>query len=597
MKKILSVFVVLICFSTFAQNLEVVNAISSNSLESTKWGNDVTILNAEPIGNFSGVQGLNSKIYLAVNDTSATTNLGLVILSSTNDGENWSLYPSGIPYRGIFQKIKLVRSGLDSIYCFFQVENELYSWNIASSSLYFVLGSVKSFDVTALSNGNLHIMFDTLGKNTIYKWGSINGGVSWVKGTSITSNGAYPTVTSGGTPDTLIVNYWGPVVAVDSSLSLVRAFRYRESTTTPGLLQYLSPSLDLAFDTTQHKDEYMSAYKNGEAWFIYTKGNHGARDIHAKLSTNNAVSYLDSFVLAYNPNVDEYWFDIKTKPFGFDLVYFSDSTNPGPVSNDKQMLYVRSVNNGSNTFSEPKKISENPPFYSAKNYKPQIIELPYSGNDFGVVWVADVSGQKKLAWDRDFAVVPVELTSFNASLKEGIVNLSWSTSTENNNDGFDVERKINGVWNKIIFVKGKGTSTENNYYSLIDDIKNLSVKTISYRLKQIDLDGSFNYSNIIEVENSTPSTFSISQNYPNPFNPVTTINYSLPVQSFVRLSVHNILGEEIKLLVNENLSQGYHEVNFDASSLSSGLYLYKIEISPVNEGAGFTSVKKMMLMK
>jgi hypothetical protein len=193
------------------------------------------------------------------------------------------------------------------------------------------------------------------------------------------------------------------------------------------------------------------------------------------------------------------------------------------------------------------------------------------------------------------AVVPVELTSFTASVSDGKVNLTWSTASEINNHGFEVERKYsNGQFATVGFVEGYGTTAEEQHYTFVD--QNLTPGTYSYRLKQIDFDGSFEYFNEIEVDVTSPVEFDLSQNYPNPFNPATTINFSLASDSKVTLKIFDVLGQEITTLVNGNMSAGIHNLNFNASSLNSGIYFYTIEAAGV-DGTNFTSTKKMMLTK
>ena len=187
-------------------------------------------------------------------------------------------------------------------------------------------------------------------------------------------------------------------------------------------------------------------------------------------------------------------------------------------------------------------------------------------------------------------VIPVELLSFNVSSAEGKVNLFWTTATETNNSGFSIERKIeNHDWKTIGFVSGFGTTTERQSYSFIDD-KVTSVKYV-YRLKQIDFNGEFQYSNEIEIEVGKPLNFSLDQNYPNPFNPVTTINFALPVSGYVNLSVYNSLGEKVETLTNEFLDAGYHKIEWKANNYSSGVYYYRIESEK------YSDVKKMILLK
>ena len=185
--------------------------------------------------------------------------------------------------------------------------------------------------------------------------------------------------------------------------------------------------------------------------------------------------------------------------------------------------------------------------------------------------------------------VPVELVSFTASLVQGDVVLSWKTATEINNRGFEIERGANGEFATIGFISGAGTTTQEQSYTFRD--KQVATGLHNYRLKQIDLDGSYSYSNIVEVDVTTPFTFNLSQNYPNPFNPTTKISYSVPFDSKVTISVYSVTGEMVMELVNDNVSAGSYSVDFDGSNLASGMYIYKMT------AGSFTQTNKMMLMK
>ncbi|MEO8230913.1 MAG: T9SS type A sorting domain-containing protein, partial [Ignavibacteriota bacterium] len=144
-------------------------------------------------------------------------------------------------------------------------------------------------------------------------------------------------------------------------------------------------------------------------------------------------------------------------------------------------------------------------------------------------------------------------------------------------------------WEKIGFVNGNGNSNSTKNYSFED--KFVTSGTYSYRLKQIDNDGQFEYSKTIEVDLGAPKKFELSQNYPNPFNPTTTIRFSLPEAGNVKLTLYDILGQEIKTLVSAFKEAGVHTLNFNAGDLNSGIYLYKIEAN------GFSQTKKMILVK
>ena len=186
--------------------------------------------------------------------------------------------------------------------------------------------------------------------------------------------------------------------------------------------------------------------------------------------------------------------------------------------------------------------------------------------------------------------VPVELASFSASVHDGIVKLIWSTATEINNSGFEIERKnVASDWQSLGFVPGHGTSTEPISYSFEDRLQ--TAGTYSYRLKQIDFDGSYEYSNEIYVTLSIPAEFKLAQNYPNPFNPSTTIEFSIPNNALVTLKVYNPIGEEVAVLVNGELPAGSHSIKFNASGLASGIYIVKMT------AGSYSNVIKMNLLR
>ncbi len=206
----------------------------------------------------------------------------------------------------------------------------------------------------------------------------------------------------------------------------------------------------------------------------------------------------------------------------------------------------------------------------------------------GYIWVgADMNGEYRTAG----RTVPVELASFSAEVNGNNVLLSWITASEINNQGFHIERRDNKneEWKNIDFVNGNGTTTEPQSYSFVDE--NLSTGKYQYRLKQTDFDGTFEYSNTIEVEVSIPTRFSLNQNFPNPFNSVTSIQYAIANKQFVTLKVYDILGKEIATLVNENKEAGNYSVDFNAAELPSGVYIYQLST------ADFTQIKKMILTK
>src|SRR3972149_8376789 len=206
------------------------------------------------------------------------------------------------------------------------------------------------------------------------------------------------------------------------------------------------------------------------------------------------------------------------------------------------------------------------------------------GSDTTVIYLDQVT------WNPD-GELPVELVSFNASVDKNNINLRRIASTELNNSGFEVERRTaNSSYKKIAFVQGKGTTTQSNGYTYSDVVNQTGIYI--YRLKQVDLDGTFEYSNEIMVNViALPGQYALAQNYPNPFNPTTSIEYVIPQAGFVNLSVFNLLGERVAELVNEIMESGNHTIVFDASRLSSGTYIYTLSVN------GNVVTKKMTLIK
>lgn len=184
--------------------------------------------------------------------------------------------------------------------------------------------------------------------------------------------------------------------------------------------------------------------------------------------------------------------------------------------------------------------------------------------------------------------LPVELISFNANVVANKVSLTWSTATETNNAGFEIQRSIDGKeFVTVGYVEGKGTTAKEQFYSYTEEI---SDRHLYYRLKQVDYNGSSKYSEIVEVD-ALPLTYSLSQNYPNPFNPTTQIKYSVPADGFISLKVYNLLGEEVATLFEGMQTAGNYLLTFDASGVAGGVYLYQLKSS------NFVETKKLILLK
>lgn len=196
--------------------------------------------------------------------------------------------------------------------------------------------------------------------------------------------------------------------------------------------------------------------------------------------------------------------------------------------------------------------------------------------------------------------LPVELAAFSASVADNKVELNWETSTETNNRGFEVERKLkNHDWTTIGYINGNGTTSKKHSYKFTDDGMNENYEgRVLYRLKQIDFDGTFEYSNQVAADfNFIPEQVTLAQNYPNPFNPATTIKYSIPVEANVALSVYNSLGEKVSELVNSVQASGNYQVTWNAKDFASGVYVYTLEVSDMQNHSLFNDSRKIVLVK
>ncbi len=192
----------------------------------------------------------------------------------------------------------------------------------------------------------------------------------------------------------------------------------------------------------------------------------------------------------------------------------------------------------------------------------------------------------------ELAPLPVELTSFTANASAAGVTLMWTTASEINNRGFEVERSYDGnIFSSVGFVNGHGTSTEIHNYTFTDKPENNAGGTFYYRLKQVDMNGQSTYSQVLTVNFDLPTHYSLAQNFPNPFNPSTTIKYTVPQNGPVTIKLYDVTGREVATLVNEVKTVGSYDLKFNASGLASGVYIYRMIAKD------FVSVKKMSILK
>ena len=198
--------------------------------------------------------------------------------------------------------------------------------------------------------------------------------------------------------------------------------------------------------------------------------------------------------------------------------------------------------------------------------------------------------------------VPVELTTFTATVETNNVRLQWTTATETDNFGFNIQRKLQGnqMWQIVGFVEGNGTIISPSSYQFNDD--DVRAGQWLYRLQQVDTDGSFAYSQELIVFVGLPETFTLSQNFPNPFNPSTLIQYTIPAnfngvsKQRTTVTIFNLLGKKIATLVDKSQTPGSYTVTWEGKDssghrVSSGIYVYRLQSGP------FSTSKRMVFVK
>ncbi len=344
---------------------------------------------------------------------------------------------------------------------------------------------------------------------------------------------------------------------------------------------------------------YMSGFNdgitNGYAWYRVTGGRqdfftyfHHGREVTIEISDTKtpAASSLPAY---WYYNKESFLDYIENTYYGIRGMVTDTAGNPVKAKvevtahdMDNSEIYSDSLTGGyyrmiaAGTYSLT---------FSADNYFPQTI--------------SNIQVNNFQSTNLDVQLVPnqtpVELVSFSAEVSGNSVILNWITATEINNRGFEVQRlqKDKGAklqnWVDAGFIGGKGSTLEKHTYTFSDD--NVNPGTYLYRLKQIDFDGSFKYSEAAEAEVISPGEFVLERNYPNPFNPSTNITFRVPEKSFVSLRVYNILGGEVAVLIKEEREPGIYSVRFNAQSIPSGIYFYRLE------AGSHVSVRKMLLIK
>ncbi|MBC8183415.1 right-handed parallel beta-helix repeat-containing protein [candidate division KSB1 bacterium] len=310
----------------------------------------------------------------------------------------------------------------------------------------------------------------------------------------------------------------------------------------------------------------------GKNYVMYVQYDHQSTPINL-VCRNTIFSSRGSNAAIYLANS-------VNRTFEYNLYYFPNSYAVlihGGTNYDSE--HVADIGAG-NIYGDP--LFESPAFGSTGNYHIRDGSPAINGGTANGAPSKDLDGRNRPIGDvydigcyESTSLVPVELVSFEARIKNQNVELFWETISESNNYGFEIQRgRTADSFSKIGFVAGKGTTLIHRDYYFVD--KKAVTGNLFYRLKQMDFDGSFTLSNVAHVNIAPPSKFFLGQNYPNPFNSSTIIPFSVSKKTHLKITLHNIQGEEIQVLTDQVYDGGFYQITLNVQNLSTGLYFYKL---------------------
>jgi hypothetical protein len=365
------------------------------------WGNDFLVSSTEPLGKPSGLYRLsNTTVYVSVPDTSIMSGKIAVILTSTNNGANWAVAGSvnaAPPF--LCTKTKMVRSGLDSIYCAFIVNTTVYVWNVVNNNVatFTPYTNVRDFDIAASSTGSLYVIVDLNTNNETRFYGSANGGATWGGAVFLSSVSAHPQLSMSRTGDTLLINYYGVAITPDTISSVIRSVRYREN--TPGALVIVGAFSNPILGGSP-KPQFQAVLNSGNAWLFYAKDTLGSTNINCIVSTNTGLNFGTPITIGALPGRNSFYFDAKYWESGADLIFYSDSVAGGPNNVTDVLMTCYATTATPSIFGVPVRVSEHPPVASSRNYYPTLIEYLDVNDDAGALWVGLDGANRKLYYDR-----------------------------------------------------------------------------------------------------------------------------------------------------------------------------------------------------
>lgn len=509
---------------------------------SINWApSNITIENNHISGNFPGVsQGVQGIVTVSLSPTPATYVEGLVIRNNLVEGKQ--------------RAVALGWSGNTEIY-----NNTL----------------ILNQDISATTANQAIMVANTVPGAVVNIYNNIISSVSSMSNGASAGNAGI-SIESGGTFTVYNNMIFGFNLSAANPLSFLRGIAVTSATATANLYYntiYMSNLADIGTGTVAYNGIYLSNGTNElkNNIVVSAETDFVTYCINRTGTTGTVTSNYNNFypLSTTNGNVG-FWNSAATPT----LANWQTASGQDANSKSKQVFFVSTTD-----------------LHLAGS---SIGDLDLAGTPIAGI-TTDIDGDTRhasfpyMGADEGPVPLPVELVSFAASVNNGIVKLVWSTASEINNRGFEIERSSNGDFGSIGFVSGAGTTTQGQSYSFSDKVAD---GVYSYRLKQFDFDGTFTYSNVIEVDVTAPLNFDLAQNYPNPFNPATVIEYSIASPANVTLTVFTVLGEQVAVLVDNQFSEaGKYSVNFNASQLASGTYIYRLQAGE------FIATKKMLLTK
>jgi len=437
----------------------------------------------------------------------------------------------------------------------------------------------------------------------------LNQGTGWtafyeVIGSTTSINATYNFTIPGQSLGTIVQYY---IAAQDADTSIVTTlpmggggFNPPGSTPPAELFQFFVANTNIAFaDSAMNTNNWITTgnwnitnqkYVSPPTSFTDSPGGNYPNNYTATFEYNGSINLTD--ILGATIEFQTQW-DIETD---WDYGQFQLSTNQGSNWIPMEGLYT---NPGTGSFQP-----NGEPLYDGiqLSWVKESIDLSdYIGEQITFRFLIRSDGYvTEDGWYFDdlkvvlyeAGTIPVELVSFSGQAKGNYVKLEWSTASETNNQGFEIQSSVNGQnYRAIAFIQGAGTTTETTFYSFLDSSADFSNTELYYRLKQLDYDGTFSFSDVIKINLNTPTEFALMQNYPNPFNPSTRIVFQIPKSENVLLKIYDMLGNEVVSLLDEEKEPGKYEIEFNASHLSSGIYFYTLRAGT------YINTKKMILIK